>query len=705
MIRYFLVLDSKNRQVFKKKLGQADSDESLIQEHKKLNYSCHLLEGESFAAAVALKGLKITPESAFYAKRELKEEFYFTDKKIKEFLGEPDRIERLKGPSKKFNKLVHMYSKTRVEAVLQSRQYQAHADQVKSNLKERSEVQSGERNQVEFLKIRPEKRPWMVPPKRSGNSLENLAKNRLKELVGKLRKNWDLNEYKDFFPAAREMKRKHTFFVGPTNSGKSYRGFNELALGNSGVYLAPLRLLALEGQEEVEKRGKDCSLLTGEEIEIKDGATFVASTIEMANLERQIDCALIDEVQLILDKNRGWAWSQAVVGIPAKRLIMTGSEECVPTLKRLIEEYLGEELEVVPLDRIGKLEVFSKPLESLAKVEPGSAIIAFSRRAVLALKKELEDGGRRVSVLYGNLSPGVRREEAKRFRSGETDILVATDCIGMGLNLPIKTVVFSETSKFDGKEVRPLNTQEVKQIAGRAGRYGKFECGYVGVASKDSLNLVKYHLHAKQESLLESCFVRPTQTQLEVLREQIGGNSIKSAISLFSQLSKANSTIVCSDLDEMLGLAEKIEMIAVLSELSFSDKYLFTCAPVSATDAISDGFIAWLISYSKKIPIELQESNYRAYTGDGSTSEDSVLNFAENSVKMLTVYHWLARKKQDYFPSLELCEELRDKINTFIENSLKRRGLHKKCPECARKMPLHHMHKLCNECHRGKRRR
>ncbi len=394
-------------------------------------------------------------------------------------------------------------------------------------------------------------------------------KDRLKHLVSKMRKDWDLNEYKDFFSVAREQKRKHVFFVGPTNSGKSYRGFNELVLGESGAYLSPLRLLALEGQEEIEKRGKECSLLTGEEIEIKAGARFVASTIEMANLDKWIDCVLIDEVQIILDKNRGWAWSQAIIGIPAKKLIMTGSEECIPTLKRLIEDYLGEELEIIPLYRIGKLEVHEKPTHNLAHIEPGTAIIAFSRRSVLAYKKELEDSGRKVSVLYGNLSPGVRREEARRFRSGETDVLVATDCIGMGLNLPIKTVLFSQTTKFDGRDSRNLTPQEVKQIAGRAGRYDKFECGYVGAINKSSLTLISRHIESQQFHFLESCVVRPTEIQLSVLREQIGSDSIKSTLSLFAQLSKPNSILVCSDLTEMLKLAEQIEMRTQLKAFHF----------------------------------------------------------------------------------------------------------------------------------------
>jgi ATP-dependent RNA helicase SUPV3L1/SUV3 len=700
MNRYFLVVDAKSRLVFKKKLDKGVNEEKLASEFNKLDYICYFLEGKSLGAALSENGVILEEESAFFIKKELKEEFYFTDKKIKELLGQPDRIEKVKGSSKgSKDKTAHLYSKSRVETVLNSPEYKTHADTVRSG-RERK----GQREQEEALD-----RPKVIIPLEKpvfyNSRSEKFAKDRLKQLVSKLRKDWDLNEYKEFFPAAREIRRKHIFFVGPTNSGKSYRGFNELALGFSGVYLAPLRLLALEGQEEIEKRGKECSLLTGEEVEIKEDATFVASTVEMANLDRPIDCALIDEVQLILDKNRGWAWSQAIVGIPAKTIIMTGSDECIPTLKRLIEDYLGEELEIVRLNRIGKLEIHNAPTRNLSQVEAGTAVIAFSRRGVLAFKKELEDDGRKVSVLYGNLSPGVRREEARRFRSGETDVLVATDCIGMGLNLPIKTVLFSETTKFDGKEVRDLTPQEIKQIAGRAGRFGKFECGYVGATSKLSIQLISNVIDLQQPAVVESCVVRPTETQLEVLREQIGNNNIKNALSLFTQLSKTNSTLVCSDLSEMIDLAGNIELRSQLAELPFVDKYVFICAPVSATDMVMEKYVEWLVSYSKKTPVLLRKEEFRTYTREGSTSEDSVLNHAENCVKMLTLYHWLARKKPEYFPSLEICEEIRDEINGFIENSLKKRGLHRKCPECFRKMPVHHVHKLCDECFKGSRRR
>ena len=698
MNQYFLVTDSQNRLVFKKKLEKGATPEPLIAEYQKLDFVSHVLKGKTFDTALLEQGLTLTKESAFFIKKELKETLYFTDKSIKDLLGEPDQIVKVKGTGDKF---AHLYAKTRVRRVLESAEYKAQAEKLR-------EKREAKKKLAHLLPAISPKNPYLrkkdLETEDEGDiPYSRKDKENLKQLLRQLKKDWDLNEYKDFFPVAREKKRKHVFFVGPTNSGKTYRGFNELVLGESGAYLSPLRLLALEGQEEIEKRGKQCSLLTGEEMEIKAGSPFVASTIEMANLDQWIDCALIDEVQIILDKNRGWAWSQAIIGIPAKKLIMTGSPECLPTLKRLIEDYLGEELEIVQLSRIGQLEVLKKPTHNLARIEPATAIIAFSRRSVLAYKTELEDAGRKVSVLYGNLSPPVRREEARRFRSGETDLLVATDCIGMGLNLPIKTVLFAETTKFDGRDSRDLTPQEVKQIAGRAGRYGKFECGYVGAVNSSSLDLATQHIQSEHTHFLESCVVRPTETQLAVIKEQLGTESIKRALSLFAKLSKPDSILICSDLTEMLLLAEHIEILHDLNDLSFIDKYTFISAPVPSTEDLRNTYISWLISYAEGIPVTLQERDFSRFAHHLSTNNDRVLNKAENCVKMLVLYHWLARRKPEHFPSLNICEELRKQVNTFIENSLKKKGLHRKCPSCSNKLPVDHFHKICDNCYRRNR--
>src|SRR5690606_5973336 len=240
--------------------------------------------------------------------------------------------------------------------------------------------------------------------------------------------------YRDYFPTARALKRELILYAGPTNSGKTWRALNDLVAGESGAYLAPLRLLALEGQEEIEKRGRESSFLTGEERDIREGAKFIASTIEMMDPHRVVDTVVIDEVQLLTDRDRGWAWCQALVGAPARRVIMTGSPDAIP-LVRAMAEYLGEPLTVHELERHVPIEGLSHPL-TLDDVEPGTAVIAFTRRDVLSLKQELESK-HRVAVIYGNLTPEVRREEARRFRSGEAQVLVSTDAIAMGLNLPI----------------------------------------------------------------------------------------------------------------------------------------------------------------------------------------------------------------------------------------------------------------------------
>src|SRR5690606_604919 len=243
----------------------------------------------------------------------------------------------------------------------------------------------------------------------------------------------------------RSLKRELVMYAGPTNSGKTWRALNDLVAGDSGAYLAPLRLLALEGQEEIEKRGKPSSYLTGEERDIREGASFIASTIEMMDSRRVVDTVVIDEVQLLTDRDRGWAWCQALVGAPARRVIMTGSPDAIPLVEAMAE-YLGEPLIVHRLERYVPIEAEPEPM-SLSDVQPGTAIIAFTRRDVLALKAELE-AKHRVAVIYGNLTPEVRREEARRYRKGEAHVLVSIEAIARGLYLPIRTVRFSTLQKW-----------------------------------------------------------------------------------------------------------------------------------------------------------------------------------------------------------------------------------------------------------------
>ena len=155
-----------------------------------------------------------------------------------------------------------------------------------------------------------------------------------------------IRDFKNLFPIARGMQRKLTLHIGPTNSGKTYTAMQHLKEADTGYYLAPLRLLALEGYENLKAEGIDASLITGEEQILDDDATHISSTIEMMNYDVDVDVCVIDEVQMIDDRDRGWAWANAIIGAPASEVIMTGSPNVKDAIIALAD-YLGEELEII----------------------------------------------------------------------------------------------------------------------------------------------------------------------------------------------------------------------------------------------------------------------------------------------------------------------------------------------------------------------
>ena len=180
---------------------------------------------------------------------------------------------------------------------------------------------------------------------------------------------------------------------------------------------------------------------------------------------------------MMADPQRGWAWVDALVSAHTPKLMMTGPALIEPSLRTLCE-LCEDQLQVQRTKRLSPVEV-AKHATTLERLEPGSLLVAFSRKLVLELKGMLESAGKSVSVVYGALSPEVRREQARRFREGEADIMVATDAVGMGLNLPAHTLCFYTDEKFDGIQNRQLKVQEVKQIGGRAGRFGHHDRGEI----------------------------------------------------------------------------------------------------------------------------------------------------------------------------------------------------------------------------------
>ncbi|NEG54488.1 helicase-related protein [Bifidobacterium platyrrhinorum] len=282
-------------------------------------------------------------------------------------------------------------------------------------------------------------------------------------------------------------RRRFVLHVGPTNSGKTHDALETLKKARTGVYLAPLRLLALEVGERLRDAGIRSSIVTGEEQDMADSDTHFSGTVEMLDTHREYEVAVIDEAQMIADSDRGGAWTRAILQVRAEEVHVCMSPEALGLVFRLLD-LTPNEAEVVQHERANELVVEDDVWDG--DLQTGDAYICFSRRQVLEVAGRFERDGHHPAVIYGGLPWRARRREAAKFLEGSADVLVATDAIGMGLNLPIRRIIFHQLHKYDGRSDRPLTDLEIRQIAGRAGRYGMFEEGRVtAVRHKDMLRL------------------------------------------------------------------------------------------------------------------------------------------------------------------------------------------------------------------------
>ncbi len=469
-------------------------------------------------------------------------------------------------------------------------------------------------------------------------------------------------DLKELYPLARSLNRKLEFYVGPTNSGKTYNAMQKLKASNSGLYLAPLRLLALEGYEDLKKENIDASLVTGEEQMLDVDAAHVCSTIEMIDYDLDVDVAVIDEVQMLGDIDRGWAWVNAIIGCPAKKVIMTGSVNALESIKK-IAAYLGEELEVVRHKRKTELKVNEK-YTSLDNLQDGTALIAFSRADVLKLRHKLKKNYT-VSVIYGNLSPEVRRDEARKFREKKSQILIATDAIAMGLNLPIQTILFTTDTKFDGVSRRKITVNEIVQIAGRAGRYGHFEAGYLGATRRDILKHISEEFKQPIRTIKPPFRVKINASQLESLASHIKTNSLTKVLKYFADNMYFSGPFVAANISSMI-TASKI--VDTRYNLKLEDKYLLAQAPITTkSPIILSAYEAYIAAVVKQKPCSYKPSV--TLPKKAITQKDLLL--VEDEVKKISLYLWLSYKLPEIFPDHDKAYILRNTFNSFIENSLK----------------------------------
>ena len=511
-----------------------------------------------------------------------------------------------------------------------------------------------------------------------------LAKQKREELLAKT-----IRDFKNLFPLARQLKRKITFHVGPTNSGKTYTALKELEAASTGYYLAPLRLLALEGYENLQKNGVHVSLITGEEEIIDEESTHISSTIEMMNGAVDVDVCVIDEIQMISDRDRGWAWANALMGVPAKKVILTGSANALPAVKELCA-YLEEELEIIYFERKNELTMMPRPV-SMKRIEPQTAIVAFSRRDVLSLKQQLSERYS-VSVVYGNLSPEVRREEARRFREGESQILVSTDAIAMGLNLPIKTLLFAKDNKFDGLRRRELLPTEVSQISGRAGRYGFEEKGYVGAMEENTLRTIDSLFHAPLPDIELPVSVMASLEHVMLIGEILETDNIMDILTFFADNMEFEGPFVAANIDSMLDIA------AIVGEynLDLKTRFFLSCAPASISspyiESVFHRYIKQIEAGGQVLYIPPRDLPAFAQTND------MLLN-AEDRVREISLYLWLSFKFPDIFKDTQQAIQARVRLNNYIENSLRQGLFTKACRRCGKVLDFSYRFSVCDSCH------
>jgi len=465
--------------------------------------------------------------------------------------------------------------------------------------------------------------------------------------------------YHKLYPA-RRLTRRWTALLGPTNSGKTHRSIEAMAAAEHGIYLSPLRLMALENQERIEAMGVPCSLVTGEEEIIREGATHFCCTVEeFARFRHQHwDVVVVDEVQMMADSQRGWAWVDALVSAHTPQLMMTGPALIEPSLRTLCD-LCEDKLVVQRTKRLSPVEV-ARHATTLERLEPGSLLVAFSRKLVLELKGMLESAGKSVSVVYGALSPEVRREQARRFREGEADIMVATDAVGMGLNLPAHTLCFYTDEKFDGIQNRQLKVQEVKQIGGRAGRFGHHDSGEITALDPQTLKSIRRLFNSPDAPVDLSQFqVRPSIDHLSAISELMGEPSLLRSWLTFNRNINYGEAFISVLPDE---LAEWIELIDD-PKIPLWLRWTFACTPIRGgfDSPASQHAQRWIkrVAEGHAIPMP------KLLLGSDLSSLESTLHVVET-------YLHLARSLPEHFPEHDDGEDARKLLNDAITRELSR---------------------------------
>jgi ATP-dependent RNA helicase SUPV3L1/SUV3 len=518
----------------------------------------------------------------------------------------------------------------------------------------------------------------------------------------------DLRYPSEWYPGSRSIHRTIHLHVGPTNSGKTYHALQRLEAAESGVYAGPLRLLAHEVYTRMMAKGKNCALITGEERRLPETAenmaqpTITSCTVEMVPLNTPLDVAVIDEIQMIGNAERGWAWTQALLGVQAKEVHLCGEERTVPLIKELCAS-VGEKLVIHKYERLSPLKVAEESLNGkIGDLRKGDCIVSFSVMGIHALRQQIERAtGRKVATVYGSLPPETRAQQARLFNDpdNEYDFLVASDAIGMGLNLAIKRVIFEASNKWDGAARRTLSIADIKQIGGRAGRYRTAAqatettttpegvaatqgLGPIKTASEDSVGIittlekfdfpvVKAAMETEPEPI-RSAGIFPPDTVLERFSSYFPpGTPFSYIMTRLHELSLMHKRFHLCGLRDQIWVADLIEPV---QGLTISERNVICSAPASQTDG--DLWRELMPAYARIIAeqsggnlIDIPQLPLEVLEAEVSPSRE-YLRELERLHKGIVTYLWLSYRFAGLFTTRALAIHVKTMVEEKIEEVL-----------------------------------
>ncbi|XP_072196180.1 ATP-dependent RNA helicase SUPV3L1, mitochondrial isoform X3 [Excalfactoria chinensis] len=422
------------------------------------------------------------------------------------------------------------------------------------------------------------------------------------------------------------------------------------------------------------KRNVPCDLVTGEErvyaTEDARQASHIACTIEMCNTNTPYEVAVIDEIQMIRDPARGWAWTRALLGLCAEEIHVCGESAAIDLVTELMYT-TGEEVEVRNYERLTPLTVLDYALESLDNLQPGDCIVCFSKNDIYSISRQIEARGLECAVIYGSLPPGTKLEQAKKFNdpNDPCKILVATDAIGMGLNLCIKRVIFNSIVKptvneKGEKEIDSITTSQALQIAGRAGRFGSsFKQGEVTTMHRDDLLQLKEIL-GESVPPVKAAGLHPTPEQIEMFAYHLPDATLSNLIDIFVSLSQVDGLYFVCNIDDFKFLADMIQHIP----LNLRSRYVFCTAPLNRKEPfVCTTLLKFARQFSRNEPLTFDWLCRHTKWPLAPPKNIKELVHLEAVHDVFDLYLWLSYRFMDMFPDAALVRDIQKKLDDIIQ--------------------------------------